>query len=55
MPIFFAYTVFAVVYFGYDTPRFGSFQDAIVALFSVLNGDVVRETFMLLISRCVCI
>ena len=52
MPIFMAYTVFAVVYFGADTSRFSTFQDAFVALFAVLNGDVVRETFMHLIWRC---
>jgi hypothetical protein len=33
-PIFLAYTVFAVVYFGPTTSRFSTFQDAIVALFS---------------------
>jgi hypothetical protein len=51
MPIFTAYTVFAVVYFGTDVPRFENFQNAFVALFSVLNGDVVRETFMVLMPK----
>jgi hypothetical protein len=59
MPIFLAYTVFAVVYFGTTVPRFNNFQNALVALFSVLNGDVVRETFLVLIPKyvgrvCVC-
>ena len=49
MPIFFAYATFAVVYFGSDVPRFGNFQYALVTLFAVLNGDVIRETFMTLV------
>ncbi len=53
MPIFLAYTVFAVVYFGTTVPRFNNFQNALVALFSVLNGDVVRETFLVLIPKYV--
>jgi hypothetical protein len=52
MPIFLAYTVFAVVYFGAVVPRFQNFQNALVTLFAVLNGDVIRETFMSLMPRC---
>ena len=51
MPIFLAYTVFAVAYFSNDIERFGNFPYALVTLFAVLNGDVIRETYMTLIPK----
>lgn len=40
-----AYALFGVVYFGDYTSRFGTLQMALVTLFSITNGDVVRESF----------
>lgn len=49
-PVFMAYALFATVVFS-DLPRFGDLQQSVVTLFAVLNGDVIRETFMALIPE----
>lgn len=46
LPIFFAYSLFAVVVFGDQVEQFGSLWGSMVTLFAVLNGDVIRDTFM---------
>lgn len=46
MPLFLAYAFFGTLYFGSHSDRFGSFADSFVTLFAILNGDVIRETFM---------
>mmetsp|Transcript_13996 Transcript_13996/g.25012 ORF Transcript_13996/g.25012 Transcript_13996/m.25012 type:complete len:389 (+) Transcript_13996:2-1168(+) len=46
MPILLGYALFGMLYFGDHSERFGSFSMSMITLFSVLNGDVVRETFM---------
>jgi hypothetical protein len=46
-PIYAAYALFGVALFaetGVDY-RFGSLTDALITLFAVLNGDVVRGAF----------
>ena len=50
LPVFMAFTMFSVVYFAATAPRFGDVATAAVTLFAVLNGDVVRETFMTLME-----
>lgn len=50
LPVFMAFVMFAVVYFASHAPRFGDVPTAAVTLFAVLNGDVVRDTFMNLIE-----
>ncbi len=49
LPVFMAFVMFSVVYFAAHAPRFGDVPTAAVTLFAVLNGDVVRDTFMDLI------
>lgn len=44
-PIFFGYTLFGLVYFGFDSTRFGYVTTSMVTLFSLMNGDAIRETF----------
>ena len=44
-PIFMGYAVFGVAFFGSKTVRFSGIRNAFVALFSLLNGDAVNETF----------
>lgn len=46
IPVFLAYAIFGVVYFGNYTERFGSITDSMITLFAVLNGDVIRETYL---------
>lgn len=46
IPIFLGYALFGMLYFGEHSERFGSLGLAMITLFSVLNGDVMRETFM---------
>jgi hypothetical protein len=46
IPIFLGYALFGMLYFGSWSERFGSLGLAMITLFSVLNGDVMRETFM---------
>ena len=46
MPVMLAYAFFGVLYFGDVTDRFGSWTNSMITLFAVLNGDVIRESFM---------
>ena len=46
MPIMFGYAFFGMLYFGGSTTRFGTLGSSLVTLFAVLNGDVIRETFL---------
>ena len=50
LPVFFAYGLFAVVVFSDRIPRFTDVRTAFITLFSNLNGDVVRETFMAIVA-----
>jgi hypothetical protein len=47
LPLFMAFVVFAVAALGKDAARFSSVSDTIVTLFSLINGDSVRETFLM--------
>jgi len=49
VPILLGYALFGMLYFGDHSERFGSFGMSMITLFAVLNGDVIRETFMELI------
>lgn len=46
VPILLAYAFFGMIFFGDHVERFGSFSMSLITLYSVLNGDVIRETFM---------
>jgi hypothetical protein len=50
IPIFFGYAMFGVSYFSSWTTRFATLGDAFVTLFSLLNGDVLQETFQDLVQ-----
>ena len=50
LPVFVAYTLFAVVVFSDRIPRFADMRTAFITLFANLNGDVVRETFMAIVA-----
>ncbi|GBG28775.1 Mucolipin-2 [Hondaea fermentalgiana] len=50
VPILLAYALFGMIFFGDHAERFGSFGMSMITLFSVLNGDVIRETFMDIVS-----
>lgn len=45
-PIFFAFTVVGTAAFGSAVPRFGSLSATGATLFAILNGDVLRETYL---------
>eukprot|EP00753_Platysulcus_tardus_P013158 PLAT3630.5.p1 GENE.PLAT3630.5~~PLAT3630.5.p1 ORF type:complete len:352 (+),score=126.08 PLAT3630.5:28-1056(+) len=49
VPVYMAYAFFGVVYFGNHIERFGNLTNAVITLFAVLNGDVVRDTYMTLL------
>ena len=46
MPMMLGYALFGMVCFGSYSDRFSSFSAAMITLFAVLNGDVIRETFL---------
>lgn len=46
LPVLFAYAVFGMSYFGELSTRFADFGSSMVTLFAILNGDVIRETFL---------
>lgn len=46
LPIMMGYAFFGMTYFGSESDRFSDFGSAMVTLFAVLNGDVIRETFL---------
>ena len=46
LPIMMGYAFFGMTYFGSESDRFETFGASMVTLFAVLNGDVIRETFL---------
>jgi hypothetical protein len=44
-PFFTGFCLFGLCAFGGHSARFGSLRDVAVTLFSLLNGDAIRETF----------
>ena len=46
LPIMMGYAFFGMTYFGAASDRFETFGASMVTLFAVLNGDVIRETFL---------
>ena len=46
LPIMMGYAFFGMAYFGSESDRFSTFGSSMVTLFAVLNGDVIRETFL---------
>jgi hypothetical protein len=50
LPIFIAYSLFALIMFSDRIPRFCDLRTSFVTLFANLNGDVVRETFMAILA-----
>ena len=51
MPMMLGYAFFGMVCFGSFSDRFESFSAAMITLFAVLNGDVIRETFLNLADK----
>eukprot|EP01029_Cantina_marsupialis_P031246 TRINITY_DN8907_c0_g1_i1.p1 TRINITY_DN8907_c0_g1~~TRINITY_DN8907_c0_g1_i1.p1 ORF type:complete len:669 (-),score=188.98 TRINITY_DN8907_c0_g1_i1:111-2117(-) len=45
-PVMLGYAWFGVAYFGFQSDCFRSFTDSMVTLFAVLNGDVIRDTYV---------
>ena len=45
-PIMLGYAYFGVVFFADETKRFGDLQSALVTLFSITNGDIIRESYL---------
>ena len=50
LPVFVAYAFVSVLLWGDRVPRFADPRTAFITLFANLNGDVVRETFMALVT-----
>ena len=44
IPVYWAYAVFGVLNFGPYTVKFGSMDQALVTLFTLLNGDNIYDT-----------
>lgn len=44
-PIFFGYALFGTIYFGNKVEEFGSLSSSMITLFSLMNGDVIMDTF----------
>ena len=51
MPMMLGYAFFGMVCFGSYSDRFESFSASMITLFAVLNGDVIRETFLNLADK----
>lgn len=51
LPLLFAYAAFGVAFFGDTVEGFSGPRQACVTLFSVLNGDVILDTFASLMGR----
>lgn len=45
-PLFVAFALFGMVQFGFANYRFSSWQRTFVEMFALVNGDVMRETFV---------
>ncbi|TDH74305.1 hypothetical protein CCR75_003030 [Bremia lactucae] len=44
-PIFIGYALFGTIYFGNKIKQFGSLSASMVTLFSLMNGDIIMDTF----------
>ncbi|KAG7392072.1 Mucolipin-2 [Phytophthora pseudosyringae] len=44
-PIFFGYALFGTIYFGNKIEEFGTLSASMVTLFSLMNGDIIMDTF----------
>lgn len=49
-PIFISFCLFGMVVFGPRTFRFSNFSQTAITLFAVMNGDVMRETYLMVIG-----
>lgn len=45
LPVFLGYAMFGVAFFGTETVRFSTVDQACVTLFALLNGDVIHDVF----------
>lgn len=50
LPVFIAFSFFAMVMFSDRVPRFCDMRTSFITLFANLNGDVVRETMMAMVA-----
>ncbi|KAF4316339.1 hypothetical protein BBO99_00005544 [Phytophthora kernoviae] len=44
-PIFFGYALFGTIYFGNKIEEFGTMSASMITLFSLMNGDIIMDTF----------
>ena len=44
-PIFIGYALFGTMYFGNRIEGFGTLSNSMITLFSLMNGDVIMDTF----------
>ncbi|KAE9009125.1 hypothetical protein PR002_g15705 [Phytophthora rubi] len=44
-PIFFGYALFGTIYFGNKIQEFGTLSASMITLFSLMNGDIIMDTF----------
>ncbi|KAG3115670.1 hypothetical protein PI124_g5521 [Phytophthora idaei] len=44
-PIFFGYALFGTIYFGNKIEEFGTLSASMITLFSLMNGDIIMDTF----------
>eukprot|EP00644_Phytophthora_capsici_P007323 jgi/Phyca11/546359/estExt2_Genewise1Plus.C_PHYCAscaffold_210023 len=44
-PIFFGFALFGTIYFGNKIEEFGTLSESMVTLFSLMNGDIIMDTF----------
>ncbi|OWZ16130.1 Mucolipin [Phytophthora megakarya] len=44
-PIFFGYSLFGTIYFGNKIEEFGTLSASMITLFSLMNGDIIMDTF----------
>ncbi|ETN08431.1 hypothetical protein, variant 1 [Phytophthora nicotianae P10297] len=44
-PIFFGYALFGTIYFGNKIEEFGTLSASMISLFSLMNGDIIMDTF----------
>ncbi|KAK1929212.1 Mucolipin-1 [Phytophthora citrophthora] len=44
-PIFFGFALFGTIYFGNKIEEFGTLSESMITLFSLMNGDIIMDTF----------
>lgn len=44
-PILFGYALFGTIYFGNKIEEFGTLSASMITLFSLMNGDIIMDTF----------